>query len=442
MRLSSKFVLLFFGSVIIPALLVGFLILLREFGGPSGQIPPYEYLRLQRAINKLEQQEIEPEGIPAFLKEASPLAEALVIDDRDRVLYSSTRVKSLREFLAVAKEEYRYNYIQVNVTAPDGKGNFVLVAYPVEREDIAHRGYLMLIIPLSVLLFTTFMSVFIIRSINGSISRLEEATRSIINGNLDFKLEVKGKDRIASLSRSFDTMRERVREESAARSRFIMAISHDLKTPLSSITGYLDAIQDGMASNREDLDKYLSIIRDKTGLLEGRIRWLIDFVKLETSEWKRSLEKVRLAPFLQEAGAIFGVEAEARGFQFLSRIETDGSLELMMDESLFLRAIENLVQNAFRHATPESLFAFEAVQNDENIEISVRNSGEDISDEDMPYIFEPFYRGTKTRRETGFGLGLASVKSIVSSHGWKIQVYSQDRTTVFTVQIPIRSDPA
>ena len=143
---------------------------------------------------------------------------------------------------------------------------------------------------------------------------------------------------------------------------------------------------------------------------------------------------------MREAAAVFGVEAEARGFSFLSTIETDGSLELMMDESLFLRAIENLVENAFHHAEPATSVAFEAMQNDENIEISVRNTGEDISSEDMPYIFEPFYRGTKTRRETGFGLGLASVKSIVSRHGWKIHVHSKDGTTVFTVRIPIRPD--
>ncbi len=115
------------------------------------------------------------------------------------------------------------------------RGVFPLVGYPTESEPGGESWYEMLIFPGSILTFMTLMSIFIIRSINSSISRLETATRRISDGDLDFHLEAQGSDRIASLTRSFDRMRERLKEDSAARSRFLMGVSHDLKTLLAGI---------------------------------------------------------------------------------------------------------------------------------------------------------------------------------------------------------------
>jgi signal transduction histidine kinase len=391
---------------------------------------------LKRTFYELRNEEIDTERIHPLFEKISNLAETLIIDEKGHIVSSSVPSSSLRDFLDDDRREYRYSYNYINTTAPDGKSYSVVVALPVEKNADSQRWYSMLLIPFPPLLFVIFMSIFIIRSINVSISRLEEATRNIIDGNLDFHLEAKGNDSIASLTRSFNMMRERVREETAARARFIMAISHDLKTPLSSITGYLDAIGDGMAASPENLDKYLSIIRDKTGLLESRIRQLIDFVKLETSEWKRSLQDVPVSSFLDEAITVFGVEAEALGFRLESRNEIDEDLEISMDSDLVFRAIENLVSNAFRYAEPGSAIGFKAWMEEGRVIIQIRNSGEEISSEDMPFIFEPFFRGTKSRRETGFGLGLATVKSVISSHGWEIGVLSKEGTTVFTISIP------
>ena len=231
-------------------------------------------------------------------------------------------------------------------------------------------------------------------------------------------------------------MRERVREESAARSRFIMAVSHDLKTPLASITGYLDAIQEGMASDPQALEKYLTVIRDKTGLLESRIRQLIDYIKLETSEWKRSRQDVLLAQFLDEAATVFATEAAARGFAFERTIGIGQDLRVSMDGDLVYRALENLVDNAFRYATPASPIRFEAAQDAQQVLVRIINRGAGISEKDIPFIFEPFYRGSRTRGETGFGLGLSVVKSVISSHGWDVTVRSHDGETCFAIAIP------
>ena len=297
MRLSTKFVLLIAGSIIVPVLAM-LLIFLSNFTASSGETVPSELPKLKRTLRELDDQHIDVQRIPDLIREASPHAAVFILDSENRIIDSSTQSDALIDFLIMPGSETIYTFFTARVADPSGDNYSVVVGVPAPRGLDSFERYRVFVVPASFLVFITIMSVLIIRSINVSISRLEEATRRISEGNLDFRLEAKGSDSIASLTRSFDAMRNRVREETAARSRFLMAVSHDLKTPLSSITGYLDAIQDGMAENPETLDKYLSVIRDKTGLLESRIRQLIDFVKLEMGQWQRSREDVLLYPFL------------------------------------------------------------------------------------------------------------------------------------------------
>jgi signal transduction histidine kinase len=436
MRLSTKFILLIAGSVIIP-LIVMFFIFLRGMGDPAGRFSPIKLLQLRKTISELEVHGGDPEKIRNLFEKISPHFEILIIDQGERIVYSSTKTKSYTDFLRIGENGYHYTFIHLRVPDKDGVVYSTLIGLPMEKVPGSRRPYFMFIVFGSVLLFMILMSVFIIRSINNSISHLEKATRSISEGNLDFRLEARGNDSIASLTRSFDKMRENVLDETASRSRFLMAVSHDLKTPLSSITGYLDAIQDGMAETPEQLEKYLSIIRDKTGVLESRIRQLIDFVKMETGEWERSRENVCLSAFLQEAVTVFGREAEARGYSFEPLIDIDRDVEISMDGDLVFRVLENLVNNAFIYAYPGSVIGLKAVQQDNQITLLIKNRGEDIAKKDIPFIFEPFYRGSKARSEPGFGLGLSVVKSVVSSHGWEIKVNSQGGETSFTVLIPL-----
>ncbi len=431
MRLSTKFILLVAGTVVIPVL-AALVVLLLGLSDPSGRLLPRDLHGLRRTLSEMHRQEKEipdPQAILRRLQATSPRVQAVISDAQGKVVLSSVREGSW------------YVHFVETVAAADGQAYSVAVGFPLDAV-LFRRHEFVLAIPLSILGFLTLMSMLIIHSINRSISRLEEATRRISEGNLDFELRVQGNDRIASLTRSFDRMRERVKEEAAARSRFILAVSHDLKTPLSSITGYLDAVRDGLATSPSTLEKYLAIIRDKTGLLESRISQLIDFVKLETSEWKSSREPVRLKAFLEEAATVFTTEAEARGLGFACSLRLPESLEVRMDGDLVFRALENLVDNAFRHALQGSTVGFEAGERSQAVVLRLSNHGPAIAGEDLPFIFEPFYRGSKARRETGFGLGLSVVKSVVTSHGWRIEVSSRSEETSFTILIPLEAEGA
>ena len=335
------------------------------------------------------------------------------------------------------REELQKRYLVSEIVpvtlSSDGPGAIVVTrpAGPVSWDE--DRWY----VPLTGIVFIAAMAIVIAQSINRSIRNLERATRRIAEGDLDFELPIKGNDKLASLTRSFDQMREHLKEEYARRSRFIMGISHDLKTPLSSINGYAHAIGEGYADTPGKLEKYIGIIEDKTSLLESRISMLIDYVSRETTDWKLKLEPVELRGFLDEVARVFESEVALEHRSLESSIGIPTDLSVPMDEDMLVRALENLLKNAISYSTEGTDIRFRCSHDDRYVTIEIENEGPGIRPEDLPHVFDPFVRGARDRKGAGLGLGLATVESVISSHGWKIDAESEPgKTTVFRITIP------
>jgi signal transduction histidine kinase len=247
-------------------------------------------------------------------------------------------------------------------------------------------------------------------------------------------------------------MRLALKEEGQSRSRFIMGISHDLKTPLTLIKGYTEAIRDGVAAGPEARNDSLAIIAGKVEQLEGMIDDLINFVRLDTGEWRGTLHKVKLRGFLELQGLRFKDDAELLRRRAEYRIELPGELSVSMDEALVSRALENLMNNALRYTGEGDAIRLRAFVVNEGAEegviLEVEDSGPGIAEADLPHVFEMFYRGGNSRRLQGMGLGLPVVKGIMDSHGWEITVESpafaeagegtcnSGRGTRFRIRIP------
>ncbi len=282
------------------------------------------------------------------------------------------------------------------------------------------------------------VSSLMLSSTNRSIKNLEEATNLIAAGNLNFSLYAEGDDELASLTRSFDKMRKALKEELDRRSRFLMAVSHDLKTPLTSIRGYLEAITDGFAEDPEIMNKYLHIIADKSNLLENRILELIDFVKMETGEWQLKQGEFNLKEYLEELARLYSDDARVLGRNFSYSVDIDDDVTVTGDRSLISRALENLFNNAVRYTRANDSIRMRVYREKDKIIISISDTGPGMSGEELELIFDPFYRGSRSRREQGFGLGLSIVRSIIHAHNWEIRVNSKvDEGTDFSVHIPL-----
>jgi signal transduction histidine kinase len=218
----------------------------------------------------------------------------------------------------------------------------------------------------------------------------------------------------------------------------MMGISHDLKTPLASVSGYIHAIRDGYADTPEKLAKYTAIIEGKTQLLESRISALIDYIRQDTDEWKTRLQDVALLAFLTEFAGVCEAEATVRHRRFVHELAVSDTLRVSMDPDMILRAMENLAHNAVQYSPHESAVRFAARQDGDTVMLSFSNGGPGIPEDELPHVFDPFTRGRDDRRGGGLGLGLWTVQSIVSSHGWEIDAESEPGVlTVFTVKIPL-----
>jgi len=217
-----------------------------------------------------------------------------------------------------------------------------------------------------------------------------------------------------------------------------MGVSHDLRTPLTLIQGYVEAIADGYAGEPETQKKYLSIILNKTQNLEGMVGDLIEFVRMETGQWRMTHREIPARQFLMDLARRFAEDALILKRDFGWSIDLPDDARIRMDASLFTRALENLVGNAIRYTEERGKVALEARMEDGQILLSLSDTGIGIPQEELPRIYDPFYRGTNSRREQGFGLGLTTVKSIIESHGWSILVNSQVGVgTTFAIRIPV-----
>ena len=300
----------------------------------------------------------------------------------------------------------------------------------------ALQRFLPLFALLFLLLFSVIMSLLIVRSITRSVAALEDSTRRIANGELDLAVNVKGSNEITSLSNSLNKMRNALKEEERRRYFFIMGISHDIKTPLSLIRANVEAIEDGISAKPEEQKHSLHIINNKVDELEGMVNALIDFVRIDSGEIVRNVSAVNLRSFLFSFIERITIDAELLHHKVESNIDIPHSLAVKMDSLLIQRALDNIVNNSFRY-TPDGACLFIAAKLDgPAVKLIVSDNGDGIHEKDLPYIFDPFYRGSSLRRGQGMGIGLTITKSIMDSHGWLISV-SSGRGTSFTIGIPL-----
>ena len=442
MKLHTKFILLTIGIVVIP-IIVGMAVTVFQFFYIAENKSLLDLTKTKRWIKKELPAVIERNDLSVLENIIPEIVDLLVLDDQNKVLFSTVSLFKqniivpdgrIFEYISENSTKYEFQILRNNYNNPESRYFIIQIPEIKWLTSVPGAPYFGPAVLLSVLIFLSVMLASVTHSIRKSIQTLENATRRIAQGDLDFEIDAHGNDDIASLTRSFNAMRIQVKEEYARRARFLMGVSHDLKTPLALIEGYADAIQDGYADKPEKLEKYVSIIKNESFLLEARIAHLIDLIKLDTGEWKITHKEVELKYFLEGLGRRFVDDAGILGYNFKYTINLPHTIKVSMDPDLIIRALENLINNAIRYSDKTSPVHLTAELKEDQIGISICNCGIGISKEEMRYIFEPFFRGDNSNKEQGFGLGLATVKSIIRSHGWDIDAESGEKT-IFTIRI-------
>lgn len=265
---------------------------------------------------------------------------------------------------------------------------------------------------------------------------LQEAMKKIRDGNLDFTLEVDSDSEIGLLCRDFEEMRIRLKESAEEKvaydkeSKMLLSnISHDLRTPLTAIKGYVEGIRDGVASSPEKLDKYIRTIYNKTMDMDRLLDELTFYTKIDTNRIPYNFAKLNVNEYFGDCVEEVGLDMETRGIEFSYTSNVADSVCIIADPEQLKRVINNIIGNSLKYLdkTPGRITIDIRDQGD-FILTSIEDNGTGIAKEDLPKIFDRFYRTDASRNSArgGSGIGLSIVKKIIEDHGGRIWATSTE----------------
>jgi signal transduction histidine kinase len=263
---------------------------------------------------------------------------------------------------------------------------------------------------------------------------LGRAAKAIARGRLNARVDVVGKDEMASLARAFNEMASRLeaaakqqQELDLLRRNLIAWAGHDLRTPLASIRAIVEALADGVVEDPATVDRYLHTAQRELRSLSLLIDDLFELAQLEAGGLRLEVSPNSISDLLSDTMESFSELASRRGVTLEGSAEV-GVDPVFMDAQKIGRVLANLLGNALRHTPPGGTVEVQARRVADKALIEIRDSGEGIDAEDLPRIFERFYRGEKSRSRAtgGAGLGLAISKGIVEAHGGRIGVESPE----------------
>lgn len=274
-----------------------------------------------------------------------------------------------------------------------------------------------IMVPLILLTFLSLMVVWILRTLQLKLQKLNKIIGGIGDGDLTTPIPISDNGELAPVERSLESMRVQLLQAGESRKRLLMGISHDLKTPLTGIKGYVQAIRDGLAESPEQQQHYLAIIDDKTRLLERRIASLIEFVKLETSDWKVRALSNDIQPLAAQWFDEFTNDLSVAGRVCYIENRLTHPTFATVDAELVRRALDNLVSNAMKYSPAGTAITITSQTDQQHLTFNVISDGEPFATADLDKLFTPFYRGDAGRNTEGMGLGLALVEKIATLHG-------------------------
>jgi len=266
---------------------------------------------------------------------------------------------------------------------------------------------------------------FLSSAITERIFVLQKAANHLAEGNLGARVAVSGRDEVARLSENFNRMAAQLQEAKQMRADLIAWIGHDLQTPLTSIQAILEALADGVVQDPDSVQRYLVNAQREVRSLSNLIDDLFQVAKMDAGGLTLNRAPNSLSDLISDTLESFSHIAQQHNIQLTGEVESRID-PVEMDAQYIGRVINNLVSNALRYTPPGGSVSISARREGAQVEVRVRDTGEGISEEDIPYIFDSFYRGEKSRSRTtgGAGLGLAIARGIVLAHGGDIQVNS------------------
>ena len=277
------------------------------------------------------------------------------------------------------------------------------------------------------LILSVLLAWLISRSVARPIQRTADAARAMAQGNYDQQLPLSGPAEVQELALSFNRMAQQVKASQQAQREFSANVSHDLKTPLTSIQGFSQAILDGTAADPEATQRAAKIIHDEAGRMRRMVDDLLLLARMDAGELRLERRPVELTQLLASCVARLEPSAQGAGITLSLDAPSEGKLPITGDGDRLVQLFSNLLDNALKHTPAAGRVTVTAGKSDDQIVVAVADTGPGIPPDQLSRIFERFYQVDKSRarsRTQGVGLGLAICKELAEAHDGRITAES------------------
>ena len=277
------------------------------------------------------------------------------------------------------------------------------------------------------ILIATMIAIYLIsEKVVRPLRDISEAAKSFAEGKFDVRVPVRGRDEVAQVATAFNQMAESLNNYDTMRNTFMSNVSHDLRTPMTSISGFIDGILDGVIPP-ERHEYYLQMVSDEVKRLSRLVTSLLDLSRIQAGERKFTMSTFDVCEMGRQILISFEQKIDEKNLQVSFECDED-SMMAIADRDAIYQVFYNLCDNAVKFASEGGAFwiSIRKLKN-RKVLVSVYNEGQGISGEDLPFVFERFYKSDKSRglNKSGVGLGLFISKTIVEAHGEKIWVESE-----------------
>jgi len=348
-----------------------------------------------------------------------------IVDKQGKVLLSPEN-NGIKQFdiNKILNQQYKSNFDKNNIIYYDikllGEDRYVVVS------DVLYKGDNSKLFPLGILIFVALFLLLTYGKVK-YINSLSKGLVEISKGNLNYRVEVKGRDELSILGENINYMteelmnlKEKEKEIEKNKDRLIVSVSHDLRTPLTSIIGYIKLIKENY-KEKDDISKYIDIIDNKSNRLEELINDLFEYTKLTSCDIKLEKVNISLNEFMRQVVEGMMIACNQNDLNILLKAPNE-ELNVNVDPAKMVRVFENIISNAIRYSNKKSDINIKIFKAENGAMVSIENEGKPIKEEELNKIFDMFYRTDESRNNQtgGSGIGLSIAKSIVELHGGKI----------------------
>jgi signal transduction histidine kinase len=279
---------------------------------------------------------------------------------------------------------------------------------------------------------------YISRRISAPVLALSDATARMMQGDLSSRADVKSRDELGQLARSFNEMASRVEETVGTLRSFVADAAHELHTPLTALQTNLELARD--EKNVAVRSRYLVRAQEQAQRLEVLVKSLLDLSRIEAAESKLNTAPLDFSQLVQEVGEQFASRAEQTGHEFEMDV-VNGQVPIKGNGEQLRQVLTNLLENALKFTPEKGVISVALETSDQDAKLMITDTGIGIPSEDLPHLFERFHRGRNASSYAGNGLGLAIVKAIITAHGGTITTQSEaGKGTQMMISIPLDED--